>query len=90
MALTLTEHIYTFLLYYLARNPYCYFILSPTTDMEMHFSQWSNSSRTTNWTLTMIRSQSEWLFINMTIISKTVDNFGINQSMLVYTVSIYG
>ena len=38
----------------------------------------------------MIRSQSEWLLINMTITNKTVDNFELKQSMLVYTVSFYG
>ncbi|XP_036938098.1 uncharacterized protein LOC119010229 [Acanthopagrus latus] len=53
---------------------------------EIHFSQIGNSSRSTNWTLSMIRSQSEWLLINMDFTNKTVDNFGINQSMLVYTI----
>uniref|UniRef100_A0A671XII7 Uncharacterized protein n=1 Tax=Sparus aurata TaxID=8175 RepID=A0A671XII7_SPAAU len=56
------------------------------SDAEMQFFPSVNSSRSTNWTLTMIRSQSEWLLINITITSKTVDNFEHNQSMLVYTI----
>ncbi|KAM8729688.1 5-hydroxytryptamine receptor 3A-like [Acanthopagrus schlegelii] len=60
------------------------------SNKEMRFLPWVNSSRSTNWTLTMIRSQSEWLLINMTITNKTVDNFELKQSMLVYTVSFYG
>ncbi|XP_030255477.1 5-hydroxytryptamine receptor 3A-like isoform X2 [Sparus aurata] len=56
------------------------------SDEEMQFFQIGNSSRSTNWTLTMIRSQSEWLLINMDITNTIVDNFGLNQSMLVYTI----
>uniref|UniRef100_A0A671XC46 Uncharacterized protein n=2 Tax=Sparus aurata TaxID=8175 RepID=A0A671XC46_SPAAU len=56
------------------------------TNKEMQFLPWDNSSRSTNWTLKMIRSQSEWLFINTTITNKTEDNFGLNQSMMIFTI----
>ncbi|XP_036938099.1 5-hydroxytryptamine receptor 3A-like [Acanthopagrus latus] len=56
------------------------------TNKEIRFLPWDNSSRSTNWTLSMIRSQSEWLFINTDITNKTVNNFGLNQSMMVFTI----
>ncbi|KAF3853812.1 hypothetical protein F7725_014500 [Dissostichus mawsoni] len=42
----------------------------------------------TDWSRRMMQAQTEWLFIDMTVNKKTVDNFGFNQSMLVYTINM--
>lgn len=36
---------------------------------------------------TMMRTQYEWLFVNMTVTNKTIDTFHHKQDVLVYTVS---
>lgn len=38
----------------------------------------------------MMRTQYEWLFINMTVTNKTVNMFGLKQDVLIYTVSDTG
>ncbi|XP_032359085.1 5-hydroxytryptamine receptor 3A isoform X2 [Etheostoma spectabile] len=48
----------------------------------------TESSRNTKLSKEMMRTQSEWLFIDMKIDEKTVDNFGVTQSMLVYTITM--
>ncbi|XP_041819282.1 5-hydroxytryptamine receptor 3A-like [Chelmon rostratus] len=53
---------------------------------EIRFVQFSNSSRTAEWSRTMMQTQSEWLFDDMIVSTKTVNNFGILQSMLVCTI----
>ncbi|XP_037611673.1 5-hydroxytryptamine receptor 3A-like isoform X2 [Sebastes umbrosus] len=40
------------------------------------------------WSRKMMRTQSEWLFHDLTMDNKTVNNFGFNQSMLVYTIKM--
>ncbi|XP_037611675.1 5-hydroxytryptamine receptor 3A-like isoform X4 [Sebastes umbrosus] len=40
------------------------------------------------WSRKMMRTQSEWLFHDLTMDNKTVNNFGFNQSMLVYTITM--
>ncbi|XP_073345270.1 5-hydroxytryptamine receptor 3A-like [Pagrus major] len=39
-------------------------------------------------THTMMRTQYEWLFINMTVTNKTVNMFGLKQDVLIYTISM--
>ncbi|XP_073345274.1 5-hydroxytryptamine receptor 3A-like [Pagrus major] len=58
------------------------------TDKEMHLVQLADSTHNTNWSHRKMRTQSEWLFINMDITNKTSDNFGLNQSMLVCTINM--
>ncbi|XP_073345272.1 5-hydroxytryptamine receptor 3A-like [Pagrus major] len=55
---------------------------------EMQFLQFGSSAYNTKWSRRMMRSQSEWLFINMDITNKTVDNFGLNQTMMVCTINM--
>ncbi|XP_074477032.1 5-hydroxytryptamine receptor 3A-like [Sebastes fasciatus] len=40
------------------------------------------------WSRKLMRTQSEWLFHDLTMDKKTVNNFGFNQSMLVYTITM--
>uniref|UniRef100_A0A671XBZ5 Uncharacterized protein n=1 Tax=Sparus aurata TaxID=8175 RepID=A0A671XBZ5_SPAAU len=39
-------------------------------------------------THTMMRTQYEWLFINMTVTNKTVNMFGLKQDVLIYTITM--
>lgn len=37
-----------------------------------------------------MQTQYEWLFVNMSVTNRTVNEFDFNQLMVVYTVSIFG
>ncbi|XP_037546870.1 5-hydroxytryptamine receptor 3A-like [Nematolebias whitei] len=45
-----------------------------------------NSSVSTKWSRQLMRTQYEWLFVNMTITSKTVFPFGVEQDVIIYTI----
>ena len=61
--------------------------LSPPSVDEIQLVHNVQSSEDTH---TMMRTQYEWLFINMTVINKTVNMFGLKQDVLIYTVSVTG
>ena len=61
--------------------------LSPPSVNEIQLVHNVQSSEDTH---TMMRTQYEWLFINMTVINKTVNMFGLKQDVLIYTVSVTG
>ncbi|XP_029312563.1 5-hydroxytryptamine receptor 3A-like [Cottoperca gobio] len=56
------------------------------SDKELLFEAILDSSMMTGWSRDM--TQYEWLFINITAINTTVDNFIYNQSMIVYTIKM--
>ncbi|XP_031171638.1 5-hydroxytryptamine receptor 3A-like isoform X2 [Sander lucioperca] len=58
------------------------------SDRHIMLAKQAESDWNTRWSKEMMRTQSEWLFLNMTIDNKTANNFGINQSMLVYTINM--
>lgn len=43
---------------------------------------------TKEWTRELLETQYEWLIVNMTVANKTVTDFEVNQTVIVYTVSI--
>ncbi|XP_027886115.1 5-hydroxytryptamine receptor 3A-like [Xiphophorus couchianus] len=45
-----------------------------------------NSSVTTNWSRELMSTQYEWLFVNMTVTTKTVKPFGSQQDTIIYTI----
>lgn len=49
-----------------------------------------NASKITEWSRQVIRKQYEWDLINVTADNKIDTSFGFKQSIVVYTVSIYG
>lgn len=46
-----------------------------------------NSTHATLWSLEIIKTQFEWVFLNITIDQKVVDFYGSNQTSIIYTVS---
>ncbi|XP_028264337.1 5-hydroxytryptamine receptor 3A-like [Parambassis ranga] len=46
------------------------------------------SSETTMWSRELMRTQYEWLFVNMTVDNKTVDPFDIDQDVVIYTITM--
>lgn len=60
-----------------------------TSGEEIKLLAIQNSTKITEWSLKVMGKQYEWDLINMTAKSETVNNFEFNQSMIVYTVSIY-
>ncbi|KAM9716173.1 LOW QUALITY PROTEIN: uncharacterized protein ACNS7B_022270 [Menidia menidia] len=45
-----------------------------------------NSSVTAEWSRELMRTQYEWLFVDMTVTNKTVSPFGSEQDTIIYTV----
>ncbi|XP_041672080.1 5-hydroxytryptamine receptor 3A-like [Cheilinus undulatus] len=58
------------------------------SDNQMRLEQLSADKGIEKWSLEMMKTQSEWIFKNMTYIKETVDNFGVNQSTIVYTITM--
>ncbi|XP_054482609.1 5-hydroxytryptamine receptor 3E-like, partial [Anoplopoma fimbria] len=58
------------------------------SDEDIKLIQMGDSSWNEDWSRKKMQTQSEWLFLDMTINNKTVDNFGFNQSILVYTITM--
>ncbi|XP_018521246.1 5-hydroxytryptamine receptor 3C isoform X2 [Lates calcarifer] len=58
------------------------------SDEEIWLYAITNSSKITEWSCQAMRTQYEWLFINMTVTRKTVNYFNFNQSMIVYTITM--
>ncbi|XP_059211508.1 5-hydroxytryptamine receptor 3A-like [Centropristis striata] len=57
-------------------------------DTLIQLKEMVNVSWTKMWTKKIMRTQSEWLFVDIKTNNKTVDNFGFKQSMLVYTITM--
>lgn len=55
---------------------------------EISLVRQASSADATEWSLEVMRTQYEWLFIDMTVTNKTVMPFGVKQDMIIYTVSI--
>ncbi|XP_049420121.1 5-hydroxytryptamine receptor 3A-like [Epinephelus fuscoguttatus] len=58
------------------------------SDNEIKFVAESSATKNTQWSLEVMRTQYEWLFIGMTVKEKTINNFSSNQSMIVYTITM--
>ncbi|XP_035468853.1 5-hydroxytryptamine receptor 3A-like [Scophthalmus maximus] len=58
------------------------------SDNEIKLLQYSNSSEATEDSRGVMRIQSEWLFINMTVTSITVNYYSFNQTFVIYTINM--
>ncbi|XP_059181183.1 5-hydroxytryptamine receptor 3A-like [Centropristis striata] len=47
-----------------------------------------NSSQATEWSREVMRTQYEWLFINLTVTNKTVSMFDFQQDVMIYTITM--
>ncbi|XP_029978002.1 5-hydroxytryptamine receptor 3A-like [Sphaeramia orbicularis] len=56
------------------------------SDKEIQLLLFADSSEVTNDTKEVLRTQYEWQFINVTVTNQTVNKYGRNQDMIVYTV----
>ncbi|XP_060884991.1 5-hydroxytryptamine receptor 3A-like [Labrus mixtus] len=55
---------------------------------EIKLEKWGGSRYTTEWSKKIMRTQSDWDFININVTDTNVYNFYINQSIMVYTVNM--
>ncbi|XP_013862413.1 5-hydroxytryptamine receptor 3B [Austrofundulus limnaeus] len=53
---------------------------------EIKLNHHLNSSVSTNWSRQLMRTQYEWLFVNMTITAQIATQFGIEQDVIIYTI----
>ncbi|XP_053719846.1 5-hydroxytryptamine receptor 3A-like [Synchiropus splendidus] len=61
-------------------------VVHATEEIELHHVL--SSTGATEWTRNLMQSQYEWLFINMTVINKTVQIFNYDQDYIVYTINM--
>ncbi|XP_065805270.1 5-hydroxytryptamine receptor 3A-like [Labrus bergylta] len=55
---------------------------------EIKLEKWGGSEWITGWSEQIMRTQSDWEFIDITVANNYVDNFFINQSTMVYTITM--
>ncbi|XP_034087501.1 5-hydroxytryptamine receptor 3A-like isoform X2 [Gymnodraco acuticeps] len=55
---------------------------------ELKFEFFENNTLVTEWTRKMMRNESEWLFISMTVEDKSVPRFHQNQNVVIYTITM--
>ncbi|XP_049420098.1 5-hydroxytryptamine receptor 3A-like isoform X2 [Epinephelus fuscoguttatus] len=58
------------------------------SDAEIQLVRHINSSQATEWSREVMRTQYEWLFINMTVTNKTVNMFDFQQDVMIYTITM--
>nr|XP_019960777.1 PREDICTED: 5-hydroxytryptamine receptor 3A-like [Paralichthys olivaceus] len=58
------------------------------SDEEIKLVRYLNSSQITEDSREVMRIQSEWLFINITVSSKTENHYSFNQTMVIYTINM--
>lgn len=59
-------------------------------DSELSLLEYTEDSELTEESRQTIQTQFEWIFISMSERKKTINHFGFNQTVVVYTVSISG
>ncbi|XP_069373631.1 5-hydroxytryptamine receptor 3A-like isoform X2 [Paralichthys olivaceus] len=55
---------------------------------EIHLFQNSSSKEATEESRELMRTQYEWLFVNMKVTSQTVTSFGFDQDVVIYTINM--
>ncbi|XP_077407013.1 5-hydroxytryptamine receptor 3A-like [Vanacampus margaritifer] len=55
---------------------------------ELQLLHMLSSAEATKWSREVMRTRNEWIFIGMTVVNKTSSVFGIEQDMIVYTISM--
>uniref|UniRef100_A0A3B3BM35 5-hydroxytryptamine receptor 3A-like n=2 Tax=Oryzias melastigma TaxID=30732 RepID=A0A3B3BM35_ORYME len=58
------------------------------SDNELRLFYHTNDSELTEQSRQTIQTQYEWIFLNMTVHEKTVNHFGFNQTVIVYTITM--
>ncbi|XP_024865961.1 5-hydroxytryptamine receptor 3A-like [Kryptolebias marmoratus] len=58
------------------------------SDDELNIAELETKAMSGEWSSEAMGSRYEWMFINQTITSKTVNYFGFNQSVIVYTITM--
>ncbi|XP_020555325.2 5-hydroxytryptamine receptor 3A-like [Oryzias latipes] len=58
------------------------------SDDKLRLFYHSNNSELTEQSRQTIQTQYEWIFLNMTVQEKTVNHFGFNQTVIVYTITM--
>ncbi|XP_037546869.1 5-hydroxytryptamine receptor 3B-like [Nematolebias whitei] len=57
-------------------------------DDEINITEFENKTMATEWSFEAMRSKFEWMYLSQTITTKTVNYFGFNQSVIVYTIKM--
>ncbi|XP_029978009.1 5-hydroxytryptamine receptor 3A-like [Sphaeramia orbicularis] len=58
------------------------------SDRELRLLLSANSAEVTEYSREVMRTQYEWLFINMTVANQTVNKYGLDQDIIIYTIEM--
>ncbi|XP_054609550.1 5-hydroxytryptamine receptor 3A-like [Dunckerocampus dactyliophorus] len=83
---TCTMHIYQFPFDHQSCNLSFKSVVHPAKEIQLLHSL--SSAEATRWSREVMHTQYEWLFMDMTVANKTVSVFGIEQDMIVYTITM--
>ncbi|XP_061564108.1 5-hydroxytryptamine receptor 3A-like [Cololabis saira] len=61
-------------------------IMHPDDELKLYYN--NNNSVITEWSRETMQTQYEWLFISMSVTDRTVNQFGFNQTMIIYTIKM--
>ncbi|XP_043959083.1 5-hydroxytryptamine receptor 3A-like [Gambusia affinis] len=61
-------------------------IMHPSEEITLFYN--SNDTEITKWSREAMQTQLEWLFVSMTVTNETVNQFGFNQTMIIYTINM--
>ena len=64
------------------------FCLSSTSAVEIHLFSTASSKQATKDSRELMRTQYEWLFTNITVSCETINSFGFDQDVIIYTVGV--
>ncbi|XP_053197012.1 5-hydroxytryptamine receptor 3A-like [Scomber japonicus] len=58
------------------------------TDKELNLEAIFDSTEATEWSREVMKTQYEWLYVNMSTTQTTIESFNFRQSMIVYTITM--
>ncbi|MEQ2284524.1 hypothetical protein AMECASPLE_022548 [Ameca splendens] len=61
-------------------------IMHPNEEIMLYYN--GNDTEITEWSREAMQKQFEWLFVSMTVTNKTVNHFGFNKTMIIYTINM--
>ncbi|XP_017291481.2 5-hydroxytryptamine receptor 3B [Kryptolebias marmoratus] len=61
-------------------------VVHSNKELEIFFNK--NNTALTKWSRRVMQTQYEWLFMNQSVTNKTVNHFGFNQTVIVYTIKM--
>lgn len=72
-----------------SKNNCCFLAFLFVLEHELEIDVERDSSVISKWSREIMATEFEWVFVNMSAKSSTVNHYGYNQTIVVYTVSMF-